>query len=165
MYALVSSVPSLDLVDSTMISLESCSYATIMYLYAFAGVIGNQPVWSVEILDENSITDKNTSCDCIQGSSLVICFIVIIYFTAYPYYFQVWVLCLCDSSVVHFCPLLVLPIGLMCFFNNRVLRWFLNLCRMCPFTVCSDFGRYFWPDWLYVVKKLQIKFLYGWNQY
>ena len=44
LYALVRSVPYFDFVGSTMMSLESCSYSTIMYLYPLADVTGNLPV-------------------------------------------------------------------------------------------------------------------------
>ena len=40
-----------------------------MNLYPIAGVTGNRPVWSIYILDENSITNKNTWCDRVQGIS------------------------------------------------------------------------------------------------
>ena len=68
-YALVISVPSFDFVESTMMAFESCSYATIRYLYPLSDVTGNRPVWSLYILDENSITDKNTWCDRVRGIS------------------------------------------------------------------------------------------------
>ena len=66
-YALVISVMSFDFVGSTMMIFKSCSYATIMYWYPLVDITGNRPVWSVYILEENSITDKNTCCNCVQG--------------------------------------------------------------------------------------------------
>ena len=78
LYAPVSSVPCFDFVGSKMMVFESCSYATIVYLYPLADVTVNRPVWSVYILDENSITDKNTWCERVQGISssdkTVVCF-------------------------------------------------------------------------------------------
>ena len=67
LYTLVRSVPYFDFMGSTMMAFESCSYYTIMYLYPLADVTGNRPVWYVYILDENSITDKNTWCNRVWG--------------------------------------------------------------------------------------------------
>ena len=56
LYTLLISVPSFDFFGSTMMAFESCSYATIMYLYPLVYVTGNCHVWSVNILDDTSIT-------------------------------------------------------------------------------------------------------------
>ena len=69
LYTLVSSVLFFDFVGSTMMEFKYCLYATIMYLYTCADVTGNLPVWSVYILDENSITNKNTWCDRVKNIS------------------------------------------------------------------------------------------------
>ena len=63
LYAIVISVPYFDF------SFEYCSYATIMYLYHLADVTWNRPVWSIYILDKNSIIEKNTWCDRVRGIS------------------------------------------------------------------------------------------------
>ena len=69
LYALVSSVRSFDFVVSTIMEFEYCSYATIIYWYPLEYVTRKRPGWSVYILEENSITDKNTWCDRVQGIS------------------------------------------------------------------------------------------------
>ena len=69
LYDIVIYVPSFDFLGSTMMEFAYFSYTTIMYLYLLADVTGNRPVWSVYILDENFITDKNTWCDRVRGIS------------------------------------------------------------------------------------------------
>ena len=69
-YALVRSFTFFNFVVSTTMKSESCSYATIMYLYPLADVTGNRPLWSVYILDKNYITDKKTCCNRVQGISI-----------------------------------------------------------------------------------------------
>ena len=69
LYSIVRSFPTFYFVGSTMMAFESCSYAAIIYLHPLADVTGNRPVWSVYILDENYITEKNTWCNRVQSIS------------------------------------------------------------------------------------------------
>ena len=107
LYALVISVPYFDFVVSTMMAFESCSYATIMYLYPLADVTGNRPVWSVYIFDDNSITNKNTWCNRVRGISSsdkkncrYFCPLLIIFITWNKVSTGLWVIAWCFTWVL-----------------------------------------------------------------